>query len=184
MVPMPTHSDQAATTQLQRMQRITMVCSGNICRSPMAEVVLRQLLDDAGIDHVEVTSSGMGGWHVGERADPRTIQVLHQHGYDGAGHRASQFDPRDFAELDLVLAADNGHVRQLRAVARAPHDRAKIRLLREFDPVAVIAGQLEVDDPYYGGADGFERCLAEVEAACRGIVEQLAGDGLTPRTPG
>ncbi len=156
-----------------RPTRVTMICTGNICRSPMAEVVLRQLLDEAGVPGVEVTSSGMGGWHVGEGADRRTVQVLRRHGYDGSAHVASKFDKRSFGDFDLVLAADRGHLRELHAAAGTPADRAKVRLLREFDPAAVAADSLEVDDPWYGDMSDFERCLAEVEAACRGLVEHL-----------
>lgn len=150
-----------------------MVCTGNICRSPMADVILRHLLADAGIDDVEVSSSGMGGWHVGEGADRRTVSTLARHGYDGARHIASQFNPRDFERYDLVLAADRGHQRALHRAARTDADRAKVRLLREFDPAAVAAGTLEVDDPWYGVTADFERCLREVEAACRGLIETL-----------
>ncbi|HRW20152.1 MAG TPA: low molecular weight protein-tyrosine-phosphatase [Dermatophilaceae bacterium] len=156
-----------------RPRRISMICTGNICRSPMAEIVLRQLLDEAGIVDVEVTSAGMGGWHVGEGADPRTVQVLHRHGYDGSAHIAAQFAPGYFDDHDLLLAADRGHYRGLRAAARTPAEADKVAMLRDFDPDAVAAGALEVDDPWYGGTADFERCLAEVEAACRGLVERL-----------
>jgi len=156
------------------MIRIAMVCSGNICRSPMAEIVLRALLQEAGLEQVEVSSSGTGGWHAGDGADPRTVAVLRQHGYDGSRHVARQFEAADFASLDLVLAADRGHVRELRRAARRVDDADKVRLLREFDEAAVDAGTLEVDDPWYGGAADFERCLREVEAACRGLVAHLA----------
>ena len=166
-----------------------MVCTGNICRSPMAEIILRALIERSGVSGFEgtsgfggaegaagivVTSSGTGGWHVGDGADPRTVAVLGRHGYDGSAHVASQFDASSFADLDLVLAADRGHVRELRRLARRPEDAAKVRLLREFDMAAVAAGTLEVDDPWYGGTADFERCLAEVEAACHGLIDQLS----------
>jgi protein-tyrosine phosphatase len=150
------------------------VCSGNICRSPMGHVILQRLVDDAGLsDHVRVSSSGTGDWHVGEHADPRTVQVLAQHGYDGSRHRAREFDPEEFDDLDLVLASDEGHVRTLQRLARTPGNRSKIRLVREFDPEAVAAGTLETGDPWYGGAEHFDRCFAEVEAACHGILHHV-----------
>ncbi len=154
-----------------------MICTGNICRSPMGEIVLRQLLDEAGVDGVEVTSAGTGAWHVGDGADQRTVAVLHRHGYDGSAHIAQQVNRDFFAEHDLLLAADRGHARALRTLAPSPADADKVRLLREFDPEAVAAGTLEVDDPWYGGTADFERCFREVEAACRGLVEHLRERG-------
>lgn len=157
--------------------RICMVCTGNICRSPMAEVVLRAMVEDAGLgDRVAVDSAGLSSWHVGDGADPRTVSALRQAGYDGTGHRARHFEPSWFAERDLVLAADRGHLRELQAMvgpvapAGSPE---RLRLLREFDADADAAGRLELSDPYYGGARDFARCLREVEAACRGLVDHL-----------
>lgn len=157
--------------------RITVVCSGNICRSPMAEAVLRRLLQVAGRPDVVVTSGGIGGWHVGEGADRRTVRVLAAHGYDAGAHRARQFTAGWFAYHDLVLAADRGHRHALRRLAPSASEAAKVRLLREFDPVAVRQGQDEVADPYYGGSADFEQCLREVEAACRGVVRHVQGRG-------
>ena len=140
----------------------------------MGHVILQRLVDDAGIsDLVRVSSSGTGDWHVGEHADPRTVEVLAAHGYDGSQHRAREFDPDEFDELDLVLASDEGHVRTLRRLARTPRNRSKIRLVREFDPEAVAAGTLETGDPWYGGPEHFARCFAEVEAACHGILHHV-----------
>jgi protein-tyrosine phosphatase len=140
----------------------------------MGHVILSRLLDDAGLsDRIRVSSSGTGDWHVGERADPRTLAILDRHGYDGSTHRAREFDPDEFDQLDLVLASDNGHVRTLRRLARTDANRAKIRLVREFDPEAVAAGTLETADPWYGDDAHFDQCFAEVEAACHGILEHL-----------
>jgi protein-tyrosine phosphatase len=141
----------------------------------MGHVILQRMVDDAGLsDDVRVSSSGTGDWHVGEHADPRTVEVLARHGYDGSRHRAREFDPDEFDEFDLILASDEGHVRTLNRLARAPHHRDKIRLVREFDPAAVAAGTLETGDPWYGGAEHFARCFAEVEAACRGILHHVS----------
>ncbi|MDO5628927.1 MAG: low molecular weight protein-tyrosine-phosphatase [Mobilicoccus sp.] len=153
--------------------RVSMVCTGNICRSPMGEVVLRAMLEEEGLtDRVVVDSAGTAGWHIGNGADPRTVSALKAGGYDGSAHVAQQFSPEWIAGRDLVLVADEGHRRAVVAMADGA-DTSHVRLLREFDPAAVEAGTLEVDDPYYGNDDGFARCLAEVEAACRGVVTHL-----------
>jgi len=140
----------------------------------MAEVILRSMLRSAGLDDgVVVDSAGTDGWHEGDAADPRTVRTLQDHGYDGTHHRAREFRPEWFSDRDLIVVADQGHVRDLRRWARDAQATAKVRLLREFDPTAVDSGTLEVDDPYYGDAEDFGRCLTVVERACRGIVEHL-----------
>jgi protein-tyrosine phosphatase len=149
-----------------------MVCSGNICRSPIAEVVLRRLAEQAGLgDRVEVESAGMGTWHVEEPADPRAVIVLHEHGYDGSAHRAQGFDPAWFADRDLVVAMDQGHLRELRALAPDAQARDRVRLLRSFDPAAPPAA--EVADPYFGDARDFATVLEQVEAACRALLAEI-----------
>ena len=150
---------------------ITVVCTGNICRSPMGEVILRDLFEEAGLgDAVIVDSAGTTRWEVGSPMDRRAVAELRRRGYGGFGHVARQFEPSWLGEADLVLAADAGHASVLRRWARTKDDAAKVRLLREFDPQAVAAGTLEVDDPWYGDAQDFVRCFTEVEAACRGVV--------------
>ena len=157
-----------------RPLHVTFVCSGNICRSPMGHIILARLVADAGLDDsIVVTSGGTGDWHVGEHADPRTVAVLAEHGYDGSHHRAREFDPAEFADLDLVLASDESHVRALQRLALTSDNRAKIRLVREFDPEALAAGTLETADPWYGDESDFLRCFAQVEAACHGILDHL-----------
>jgi protein-tyrosine phosphatase len=142
----------------------------------MGHVILTHLIDNARLsDRIMVSSSGTGDWHVGEPADPRTVAVLEAHGYDGSAHRARVFTAARFEDADLVLASDSGHVRHLRRLARTPEHQAKIRLVREFDPAAVAAGTLETDDPWFGDEEGFLRCFAEVEAACKGILEHVRG---------
>src|SRR5690606_28850721 len=102
--------------------RVCFVCTGNICRSPMAESVFRTRVAEAGLeDLVEVDSAGTGGWHEGEGADPRTVAVLRENGY-GAAHTARQFDPSWFRRLDLVVALDAGHLRALRRLAPTERD--------------------------------------------------------------
>jgi protein-tyrosine phosphatase len=155
--------------------RVCFVCSGNICRSPTAEVVLRSYVAAAGLEgRVEVESAGTGNWHVGDLADQRSVRTMAESGYDGSGHRARQFEASWFGRLDLVLALDSSHLADLRALAPDPEARAKVRLLRSFDPEAVRAGTLDVADPFYGGVADFARVLVEVEAACAGLIDYLS----------
>jgi len=143
----------------------------------MGEVILRSMLRSAGLgDQVVVDSAGTGGWHEGAAADPRTVLALKDHGYDGTHHRAREFRLEWFSDRDLIVVADEGHLRDLRRWAPDAHASAKVRLLREFDPTAVDSGLLEVDDPYYGDAEDFGQCLTVVERACRGIVEHLRAE--------
>ncbi|WP_369223703.1 low molecular weight protein-tyrosine-phosphatase [Streptomyces sp. R39] len=148
--------------------RVCFVCTGNICRSPMAESVFRARLAEAGLDdRVDADSAGTGGWHEGDGADPRTVRVLREHGYDN-DHIARQFQASWFARLDLVIALDSGHLKALRRLAPTEEDARKVRLLRSYDPAA--GDDVDVPDPYYGALDGFEECLEMVEAASEGLL--------------
>ncbi|UFU02877.1 low molecular weight phosphotyrosine protein phosphatase [Ruania suaedae] len=152
--------------------RISVVCTGNICRSPMGEAVLEDAFAAAGLaDGVEVVSAGTGAWHLGDDADERTLAVLEAHGHRFEGHVASQFSADDFADLDLVLALDRGHERDLRRLAPDESARAKIRLLRSFDPDAPHGA--EVADPYYGEQQDFETVYAQVSSAVEGLVRYV-----------
>jgi protein-tyrosine phosphatase len=138
----------------------------------MAESVFRARVAEAGLeDVVAVDSAGTGGWHEGAGADHRTVAVLEASGYE-SGHRARQFRADWFSLLDLVIALDEGHLRELRQLAPTPADAAKVRLLRAFaGPVA--PAELDVPDPYYGGMEGFEECLEMVEAASEGLLDAV-----------
>jgi protein-tyrosine phosphatase len=151
--------------------RVVFVCSGNICRSPMADVVFRWFSEQAGLGaHVASSSAGTGDWHVGERADARTLQALERHGYDGARHRARQFTAADFDRNDLVVALDHSHERVLRGWARSESDADKISLLMSFDPGAK---SLDVPDPYYADPAMFDEVLGMIEGASRALFRQL-----------
>lgn len=146
------------------MTHLVFVCSGNICRSPMAELVFRSHLDDAGLsDAVRVSSAGTGPWHAGEPADKRARATLKAHGYP-TQHVASEVSDDDLG-ADLLLAADEEHAEFLRSRVDDP---AKVRLLRSFDPSAPEGA--EVPDPYYGGDDGFEDVLGMIERSVPGLV--------------
>ncbi|WP_433871936.1 low molecular weight protein-tyrosine-phosphatase [Saccharopolyspora sp. CA-218241] len=146
---------------------VSFICSGNICRSPLAALVLRDHLRRAGLDgRVRVSSAGVGSWHVGEPADPRTASVLAEHGY-ATEHVAAQLDA-DHLDADLLVAMDSGHLREVRRLADDP---SKVRLLRSFDPGS--APDAEVPDPYYGGPRGFDDVLEMVEAAMPGLLDWI-----------
>ena len=154
-----------------RAFRICFVCTGNICRSPMAEAVFRSLVRDAGLeDRIAVDSAATGDWHVGERADHRTVDALARLGYDGSAHRARQFDADWFDDLDLVIAFDHGQERILKAWANNDHDRSKVQLLLTFDNEQSL---VDVPDPYYSDAALFDTVLATVERACRALLSQI-----------
>ncbi|WP_200948668.1 low molecular weight protein-tyrosine-phosphatase [Microbacterium sp. Root61] len=151
--------------------RVVFVCTGNICRSPMADVVFRWFADAAGLrDRVASTSAGTGDWHVGERADVRTLEALERRGYDGARHRARQFTHADFANNDLIVALDRSHERILHGWARSEADADKIALLMSFD---ASAQTLDVPDPYYAGPGMFDDVLGMIESASRSLFRQL-----------
>jgi protein-tyrosine phosphatase len=153
------------------------VCLGNICRSPIAEVVLRARLAAAGLaDRVVVDSAGTGGWHVGDGADPRALEVLRTGGYDGSAHRARQVDVSWLATRDLVLAMDRDNAAELRRLVRGePELRRRLderlHLLREWDPHG--GPDRDVPDPYYGGPEGFADVLAMIERSADALVHHL-----------
>lgn len=155
--------------------RVSFVCTGNICRSPMGDVILRSMLADVGLTEVvDVDSCGTGEWHIGQPAQPLALAALAEAGYDGSPHRARQLDASFVTERDLLLALDDGHLRWLRTLSRKARGTAEVKLLREFDPTAVEEGTLEVDDPYGGTPQDYERARAEIERACAGLTRWLA----------
>ena len=122
---------------------------------------MRGLVREAGLENeFEIDSAGTGSWHAGDPPDRRATA-------------ARQIRPRDFEHYDLLLAMDRENLRELRTFSADGDAAGRARLLREFDPASVGARDLDVPDPYYGGPDGFEKVLDQVEAACRGLLEEL-----------
>ncbi|MGL4744211.1 MAG: low molecular weight protein-tyrosine-phosphatase [Dermatophilaceae bacterium] len=167
-------------TSAHRPYRITVVCWGNICRSPMAEFMIRDAVAEAGLaDRVEVDSAGTSDEEAGNGIHPRTTAVLRRNGHGENGwnaHRARQFEREWFDRADLVLAADHVHVRLLDRLAETDTDRAIVRLVRSFDPDAVAAGELGMDDPWYGTDPAYDRTYAEIAGALPGILDHVRAD--------
>lgn len=142
--------------------KVLFVCTGNICRSPTAEGVLRALAGKENLK-IHVESRGTHDYHVGEPPDERAQRHAKRRGYDLSAQRARHVARPDFEDFDLIVAMDRGHLRMLERLCPAQH-RKKLRLF--------LAGA-DVPDPYYGGPEGFERVLDMIEEACRGLLDEI-----------
>jgi protein-tyrosine phosphatase len=152
------------------MIRVLFVCTGNICRSPTAEGVFRHLATAAGFDKkIEADSAGTHGYHVGDPPDPRTIDTAAARGIDLSRLRARRVKRGDFHDFDLILAMDRGHFTQLQAM-RPSGSRAELKLFLDYHP---SIKSRDVPDPYYGGAEGFERVLDMVQEASQALLAEL-----------
>lgn len=144
--------------------RILFVCTGNICRSPLAEAVMRKLVDDAGLgSEITLDSAGISGWHAGEPPQPAAVAVGTAHGYDVEG-LARKVEPGDFADFDLLVAMDRSQQRSLTEATLDLESRLKVRLLLDGE---------EVPDPYGAPLSEFERVLAMIERGCRELLADL-----------
>jgi len=152
--------------------RIVTVCLGNICRSPIAEAVLADQLEQAGIT-ATVESAGTAGYHVGHPMDPRAAAALRRVGLDPSRHRARRFTPDWFDRIDLVLAMDGSNLADLHRLAAGREDAPEIRMFREFDPEA--GGDLDVADPYFGSDNGdeFDETVLIAQRTSRAIAETI-----------
>lgn len=156
--------------------RILFVCLGNICRSPTAEAVFRAIAARELPDlELTIDSAGTAGYHIDEPPDRRTREAAARRGYDLSNLRARRVEPEDFEQFDLILAMDRQNLRSLERSAPV-HVRQRIRLFLEYAPEA---GETEVPDPYYGGANGFEHVLDLIEAASRGLCDELRSGIMT-----
>lgn len=160
--------------------RIAVVCLGNICRSPVAAVVLTARIEEAGLgDRVVVDSAGTADWHRGQPMDSRAAASLRSADYDPSAHRARHFDRTWPERYDLILAMDTNNLADLEAlveegalapVSKPSADTPRLRLFRDFDPVDPGT---DVPDPYFGGEEGFADVLDMVERTSAALVEAL-----------
>lgn len=166
------HSAADRTDSLSGVRSILFVCTGNICRSPLAEA---HFADLGGAGAVRVDSAGIGNWHAGEPADARMRRTAQRHGLT-IRHRARMIESSDIESFDLILAMDRTHHRHLVAMAPREH-KHKVRMFREFDP----AGNGDVPDPYYGGDTGFEHVWEIVDRTNRAIAASIGDTSGTGR---
>ncbi|MGT2425757.1 low molecular weight protein-tyrosine-phosphatase [Amnibacterium kyonggiense] len=163
---------------MPRPFRVMTVCTGNICRSPMAEAVLRARFEAAGLgDRVVVDSGGTSSEELGNPLDPRAARALRDAGYAVPGGTAHQVTAEDIGGHDLLLPMTVRHADHLRRQARTADDAAKVRMYRSFDPASGVAPErdLDIDDPWYGDDAAFAMTLRQVEAAADAIVDHVRG---------
>jgi len=147
--------------------KVLMVCLGNICRSPLAEGILKSKVDAS---NVLVDSAGTGHWHIGNKPDPRSIEVAKKHGLDITNQRGRQFTQKDFENFDYIFVMDTSNRDNVLELAKKESDNQKVHLiLDELFPNENV----DVPDPYYGGDQGFEQVYQMLDQACDKIVQRL-----------
>tara|TARA_B100000378_G_scaffold274747_1_gene269670 strand:+ start:249 stop:722 length:474 start_codon:yes stop_codon:yes gene_type:complete len=148
---------------------ILFVCSGNICRSPLAEGVFTHLAGQAGRgDEFTADSAGIGNWHEGELPDPRSRATARRYGFDISGQRARQIRPEDFGRFSIILGMDSGNMAALKRLA-GETSAAEVALFSEY----TLGERRDVPDPYYGGDDGFEIVYHMLLAGCQSLMSKL-----------
>lgn len=148
------------------MTRVLMVCLGNICRSPLAEGIFKSKVDP---EEFYVDSAGTGSYHVGERPDPRSIEVAHYHHIDISNQRARQFTIKDFDDFDQIFVMDRSNYQNVIRLARNEDDRTKVALILDVSNQSTN----EVPDPYYGGSNGFQAVFDMLDEACEAILSKF-----------
>lgn len=153
------------------MYRIMTVCTGNICRSPMGEYLIKKAAAEAGLE-LDVASSGISNEEQGNPIDHRAQKVLAELNIDAGSHRAQQFTRTDFDRYDLLLAMDTNHYRRLKQLAPSEQAAAKVRFMREFDPATASwpLEQLGIYDPWYGTLDDFYETFGMIQRAVPGVI--------------
>lgn len=152
--------------------KLLFICLGNICRSPAAEGIMRQMLEERALSNdIIVDSAGIGSWHVGEMPDPRMRKHAALRGYDLSPLRARQFRSDDFQKFDYIIVMDEENYHDVMERGGVYADARKV--LRMKDYFIRYKGQQSVPDPYYGGAEGFERALNLIEDGCEGLLKDL-----------
>ena len=152
------------------MVRVLMVCLGNICRSPLAEGILRSKVDR---NRVFIDSAGTGGWHVGHLPDVRSIEVAQAYDIDISDQRCRRFSHQDFLNFDLIYVMDRSNLADVLDQARRSEDREKVKMILD----EMYPGEMrEVPDPYHGGAQGFDRVFRMLDEVCEVIANRLANE--------
>ncbi|WP_339701489.1 low molecular weight protein-tyrosine-phosphatase [uncultured Marixanthomonas sp.] len=147
--------------------KVIMVCLGNICRSPLAEGLLKSKIDTS---NIYVTSAGTGHWHVGEQPDPRSIAVAKKNNLDITDQQGRQFKAEDFNEFDYIFVMDNSNKENVLKLAKTEEDKQKVQLILD----EIFPGEnVDVPDPYYGGNSGFDNVYDMIDQACEKIANRI-----------
>jgi protein-tyrosine phosphatase len=163
---------------MSRVVEISFVCLGNICRSPLAQGVFQDLVNQKKLEQkIIVTSAGTGGWHIGDLPDERMRRTAQSKGIQ-LESRARQFQSADFNRFNLILAMDHSNLARLEEIAPSNLSPEKLMLFRSFDPEC--NGNQDVPDPYYGGAKGFEEVYSMVKRTCPPLLDYIKSRFLSP----
>lgn len=152
------------------MINVLFVCLGNICRSPLAEGIFKELIKNKGLESfITCDSAGTAGYHIGETPDPRSIDIARQHQIQ-LDHLGRQFDEQDFSDFDYILAMDANNLRNIKQVNQFESFSGQLELMRNYD---TLGKNEDVPDPYYGGKDGFKHVYDMLLRSCEGLLSDI-----------